>query len=185
MNYYVAGHLDKDEKEEIEKKGLYCYDLRESDFDNDIDTIEEHVWVNKIGVIITDEKLNFGKYLNDFISYMDFILNHNHVSRIEDMFSNKSKQRTRQLDDNMYVMDLGYRNNEPIALVERTTQYGKEYIIGFNYEIKDNKIQWGYGYYYNENITKAKEDFKKVLAGGNLADTFNEEKKVKRKNLER
>lgn len=95
---------------------------------------------------------------------------------MKDLLTSKKQNKTRQLDDNMYVIDVGYRNKEPIALVERTTKYGKEYIIGFNYEIKDNKIQWGYGYYYDADITKAKNDFKKVLAGGNLADTFKENK---------
>lgn len=81
--------------------------------------------------------------------------------------------RTRELDNGMFVMDVGFRNEEPIALIERTFKNGtKEYIIAFNYEIKDNSINWGYGYYYNENIDKAKEDFARVLKGENLADTF-------------
>ena len=81
--------------------------------------------------------------------------------------------RTRELDNGMFVMDVGFRNEEPIALIERTLKNGtKEYIIAFNYEIKDNSINWGYGYYYNENIDKAKEDFARVLKGENLADTF-------------
>lgn len=81
--------------------------------------------------------------------------------------------RTRELDNGMFVMDVGFRNEEPLALIERTFKNGtKEYIIAFNYEIKDNSINWGYGYYYNENIDKAKEDFARVLKGENLADTF-------------
>ena len=81
--------------------------------------------------------------------------------------------KTRELDNGMFVMDVGFRNEEPIALIERTLKNGtKEYIIAFNYEIKDNSINWGYGYYYNENIDKAKEDFARVLKGENLADTF-------------
>ena len=81
--------------------------------------------------------------------------------------------RTRELDNGMFVMDVGFRNEEPIALIERTLKNGtKEYIVAFNYEIKDNSINWGYGYYYNENIDKAKEDFARVLKGENLADTF-------------
>ena len=81
--------------------------------------------------------------------------------------------RTRELDNGMFVMDVGFRNEEPIALIEKTFKNGtKEYIIAFNYEIKDNSINWGYGYYYNENIDKAKEDFARVLKGENLADTF-------------
>lgn len=86
--------------------------------------------------------------------------------------------RTRELDNGMFVMDVGFRNEEPIALVERTFKNGtKEYIIAFNYEIEDNNINWGYGYYYSDNIEKAKVDFSRVLKGENLADTFDNKKK--------
>lgn len=84
-----------------------------------------------------------------------------------------NSNKNRALENGMYVMDLGYRDEEPIALVERTFKNGtKEYIIAFNYEIEDNSINWGYGYYYSDNIEKAKVDFDRVLKGENLADTF-------------
>ena len=35
------------------------------------------------------------------------------------------------------------------------------------------------GYYYDNDLTKAKEDFKEVISGGNLADTFIQNKKDK------
>lgn len=176
MKYLVTSHKDAKEKAEIQKQGLYCYDLRDSDDRKGIATIEEFVFINRVGSIITNEKIEFQK--DDFIDYDFFEKVNENVGTIEELLSSKNK--TRQLDDNMLVIDVGYRNKEPIALVERTTKYGKEYIIGFNYEITDNKIQWGYGYYYDTNIAKAKSDFKKVLAGGNLADTF-EKKKNKAK----
>ena len=88
--------------------------------------------------------------------------------------------KTRMLEDGMYVLDLGYRNKQPVALIEKTMQdNSKEYIIAFNYKINDKKIDWAYGYYYNNNISKAKQDFNKVLSGGNLADTFNKKKNDK------
>lgn len=97
----------------------------------------------------------------------------------------ENDKRTRALDNGMYVMDLGYRNNQPVALVERTfSDKSKEYIIAFNYKIKDNKIDWGYGYYYSDNIEKAKNDFKKVLEGGNLVDTFEQKNKKKNRSKE-
>ena len=84
------------------------------------------------------------------------------------------------LDGGMYVIDLGYRNKQPVALIEKTMQdNSKEYIIAFNYKITDKKIDWAYGYYYNENISKAKQDFNKVLSGVNLANTFDKNKKDK------
>jgi hypothetical protein len=77
------------------------------------------------------------------------------------------------LDNSMYIMDLGYRNKQPIALIERTMQdKSLEYIIAFNYKITDRKIDWAYGYYYNDDILKAKQDFNKVIQGGNLSKTF-------------
>ena len=77
---------------------------------------------------------------------------------------------TRQLE-NAYVINVGYRREQPVALVKMNN----EYVIGFGYEIKDNKIEWQYGYYYSTNIQKAETDFKRVLAGESLADTFNQE----------
>jgi len=53
----------------------------------------------------------------------------------------------------------------------------KEYIIAFDYNIKDNKMDWSYGYYYGNNIHKAKQDFNHVLNGGNLFNTFKNTKK--------
>ena len=79
----------------------------------------------------------------------------------------------RKLDNGIFVVDVGYRNDIPVALVEK--QYNN--IIAFNYEIENNKMTWGYGYYYDKNLGKAMEDFKKVLAGGNLADTFSNKKR--------
>lgn len=83
------------------------------------------------------------------------------------------------------IIEIGKRGNTPVALVERNTQYGKEYIIGFYYEINNKKLEWGYGYYYNKDLEKAKQDFEKVKAGGNLADTFSQEKSKKHKERER
>ena len=81
---------------------------------------------------------------------------------------------TRQLE-NAYVIDVGYRKEQPIALVKMNN----EYVIGFGYEIKDNKIDWQYGYYYLTDFKKAKTDFKRVLAGENLDDTFSEKEEDK------
>ena len=91
---------------------------------------------------------------------------------------NESK-KTRELDNGMIVLDVGYRRNEPIALVERKVEDSKEYIIAFIYKIENNNIDWAYGYYYDTDLEKAKQDFNKVLSGGNLADTFAKNNKDK------
>lgn len=83
------------------------------------------------------------------------------------------------LENGMKILKKGNRKNQPVALVERKFKDGKkEYIIAFNYEIKGNSIEWGYGYYYSDNIKKAKEDFNRVLNGENLADTFQNDEKA-------
>lgn len=76
-----------------------------------------------------------------------------------------------KLDDKL-ILETGERRDTPVALVKRENEQVKEYIIAFNYEIANNKVQWGYGYYYDQNIEKAKADFEKVKAGESLADTF-------------
>ena len=109
--------------------------------------------------------------------------NKDFIRKEHSLFISKSIDRddkTRMLEDGMYVIDLGYRNKQPVALIEKTMQdNSKEYIIAFNYKINDKKIDWAYGYYYNNNISKAKQDFNKVLSGGNLADTFDKKKNDK------
>ncbi len=179
MKYLITSYKNEKEKEEIqEKNNLYCYDLRGNDDGIGIATIEKKVLVNNVGSIITDVDITMGgKFPDNCIDYETFAKKNEFVSTIEELlFRNK----TRQLDNNMLVLDVGFRNKEPIALVKRETEYGTEYIIGFNYQIIDNKIDWGYGYYYGTDINKATKDFKKVIAGGNLADTFNE-KSIKNK----
>lgn len=83
--------------------------------------------------------------------------------------------KTRELDNGITVIDVGYRNSTPVALVvKKYEKYDDQYIIGFNYKIQDNKIDWGYGYYYGTDLEKAKNDFADVLAGKSLTDTFND-----------
>lgn len=84
-----------------------------------------------------------------------------------------------KLDDKL-ILETGERGDIPVALVKRQNEQVKEYIIAFNYEIHDRKVEWGYGYYYNKDLEKAKTDFKRVKAGENLSDTFSEKKNKNR-----
>lgn len=89
----------------------------------------------------------------------------------------KRSKKTRELN-NAIVLDVGYRKKEPIALVERKRKsqiFAKEYVIAFSYKITNNEISWGYGHYYYNNFEKAKQDFDKVINGGNLAHTFDKD----------
>lgn len=77
--------------------------------------------------------------------------------------------------DNKMIIEKGFRGEQPIALVKRGIAENYEYIIAFNYYIEGKKLDWGYGYYYNKNIKKAEYDYRRVLAGENLVNTFDEE----------
>lgn len=88
--------------------------------------------------------------------------------------------------DNKCILETGKRNSDKVALVEHQFKDGtKEYIVAFHYEVDDKMVNWGYGYYYGNDLKRAKKDFEKVKAGGNLADTFEEKKGKKNKERER
>lgn len=88
--------------------------------------------------------------------------------------------------DNKCILETGKRNSDKVALVEHQFKDGtKEYIVAFHYEVDDKMVNWGYGYYYGNDLKRAKKDFEKVKAGGNLADTFEEKKSKKNKERER
>ena len=106
--------------------------------------------------------------------------NYQHIKKsYKDFLVETKVGKTRQLDDGMYVKDIGYRNNiESIALIERTLgDNTKDYIIAFSYEIIGKKIRWGYGNYYGYNLKQAEKDFKIVLDGEYLSNVPQKEKK--------
>ena len=91
MKYLITHTLSKDERQEYENKGLYCYDLRSSDIGNDIATIEKRVIVNRIGSMITNKEI----YMKtDHKDYNEFVLNkcNKSVNTIGELFT-KNKER--------------------------------------------------------------------------------------------
>ena len=99
--------------------------------------------------------------------------NKNFIKNQHDLFvGESSSNKTRKLGNGMYLIDVGYRKEQPVALVKKETDYGLEYIVAFNYKIDNDRINWVYGSYYGDDFTKAKQDFDKVLNGGNLSKTF-------------
>lgn len=186
MKYLEMSCLDIGERKKLEEKGLYCYDLRLSDLGGEIASIEKSVLVNRVGSIVTDEEIPLGnKYPNNYKDYDEFVKENEEVYKIEHLIEEKFKSITRKLDNNIYILDIGYRNNKPVVLVEKKSKYGKEYIIGFNYNIINNKIDWAYGYYYDNDKEKARKDFNKVVSGDNLADTFNKKERRKDNDYEK
>lgn len=106
MKYLVTSYRDNKEKQEIESKGLYCYDLRHSDEGREIATIEKSVLVNRIGSIITDKELKFGnkKYHNDFIDFQEFSSKNTEVYTIEQL-QDKPKEK---VNENSHKVINGY-----------------------------------------------------------------------------
>ena len=70
MKYYVTHSLNRNEKLGYEMSGLFCYDLRDSDFGNDIASIEKSVVINNIGSMVTDREIDMGKA--GFVDYNEF-----------------------------------------------------------------------------------------------------------------
>ncbi len=96
IKYLVTHTLSNEERKEYESKGLYCYDLRDSDFGNDIASIEKRVCVNRIGSMVTNKEIKLGdKYPYDFVDYNTFVARNKSVDTIEKLFSeSKNKEET-------------------------------------------------------------------------------------------
>lgn len=102
-------------------------------------------------------------------------VNKNKEQIIED-FKEMTGSEVDLYNGNMRIVERGYRDKKPIALIEKIIGNEKEYIIAFYYTTKKDKLEWAYGYYYDNDRTKAFNDFEKVIFGGNLANTFDERK---------
>ncbi len=180
--YYV-------DKESVESEKAYFTFVLGYDLLNDIlsksSTPENDVSYDFCSMV-AGEFLQSEEYKNEKYSAYEMLEkwvndNKDYIKTQHSLFIGERPERdkTRMLGNGMYVMDVGYRNKQPVALVEKNTDYGVEYIIAFNYKIDDNRIDWAYGNYYGNDLSKAKQDFNKVLSGGNLADTFAKNKKDK------
>ena len=101
MKYLEIHYLDIKERKELEEKGLYCYDLRHSDFGGKIACIEKDVLVNRVGSIVTDKEIPLGnKYPNDYKDYEEFIKENESVSMIEELLSSKLQEEMKEMLDN-------------------------------------------------------------------------------------
>lgn len=86
MKYLITHSLSNEEKKQYESKGLYCYDLRDSDFGSDIASIEKRVFVNKIGSMITNKEIKLGKTPNDnYVDYNSFVEKNKSVGTVDDL----------------------------------------------------------------------------------------------------
>lgn len=131
---YLIKDINKNEKERLEKMGLYCYDLRESDMGDEVANIEKNVFINKVGNMITNEKIEFGKSPNDFVNYFDFCMKNEQVDKIEDLLVkdkldiekvlNKTKELLKNSDE--------YKNMEICYMLEDEKDKGNSFIVAMN-----------------------------------------------------
>ncbi len=114
MKYLETNYLSTQERKELEEKGLYCYDLRHSDFGGEIACIEKYVLVNRVGSIITDEEIQLGdKYPNDYKDYEEFIKENENANSIEELLYSK----------------IGKEMNEMLKKNEEYSKYEIIYIL--------------------------------------------------------
>ena len=88
MKFLVTGHLTNEERQDLEERGLFCYELRDNEMGNGINSIEKNVAVNNIGAIVTDKEINFDKDSNNSKNYLEFISQNELVNTIEELLKN-------------------------------------------------------------------------------------------------
>lgn len=93
-------------------------------------------------------------------------------SDIEELYRQTIGYKEKVYNGNTIIIDKGYRNTDKVALLEKTIENQKEYIIAFHYQEDKDKLSWAYAYYFDKDKEKAIESYDNVLNGGNLADVF-------------
>jgi len=107
----VTHILSNEERQNYESKGLYCYDLRDSDDGKDIATIEKRVIVNRVGSMITNKEIKLGdrKTTDDFwVDYNTFTEKNKSVDTIEELLS-KEKEIVMKKEENSILF---YKESE-------------------------------------------------------------------------
>lgn len=169
---YLIKDIDKNEKERLEKIGLYCYDLRESDMGDEIANIEKSVFVNKVGNMITNEKIEFEKSPNDFVNYFDFCMKNEQVDKIADLLSIEKLDVEKILNETMEFLKNSeeYKEMEICYILEDKKDIKESFIIAmeadniiqiepFTKEISD-VAEWAYN--IDEDIFGEIEENKKI-----------------------
>lgn len=77
------------------------------------------------------------------------------------------------LQNNMKILRMGKRRDQPIALIEKNYGDNREFVVAFYYQVKDKQINWGYGHYYS-NYNDALNDYKKVILENAINQKLNE-----------
>ena len=174
MKYLITHSLNKDERLIYEMSGLFCYELRDSDFGNDIASIEEKVIVNNVGSLLTDEKIDMGK--NGFVDYNEFCLKNEQVFKIKELIP-KGKQKRYNQKINMakiHFVNPEYALFTKIGIMKGNPQKAFENAIKNGMENPDN---WKYLY-----TEKNRDYFRNVYTKEYISYS---NKKIKNKEKER
>lgn len=137
MKFLITSYMDKQEKEEIKSKGLYCYDLRHSDDGTEIATIEKSVLVNRVGSIITNKELTFDD--TSFIDFEKFSLENIQVDTIEETLDFKP---TKAQFNTKIVSEMKH-NGEIVEVLDFSKGkdiYNDRYTVRFNDGTISNNI---------------------------------------------
>ena len=128
---YLIKDINKNEKDRLEKMGLYCYDLRESDMGDEVANIEKNVFINKVGNMITNEKIEFEKSPNDFVNYFDFCMKNEQVDKIEDLLVRNKLDIEKILNETKELLKNSedYKDMEICYILEDTKDMKESFII--------------------------------------------------------
>lgn len=128
---YLIKDVNKKEKDRLEKMGLYCYDLRESDMGDEVANIEKNVFINKVGNMITNEKIEFEKNPNDFVNYFDFCMKNEQVDKIEDLLVRNKLDIEKILNETKELLKNSedYKDMEICYILEDTKDMKESFII--------------------------------------------------------
>lgn len=151
MKYLEMSYLDAKDRKELEEKGLYCYDLRHSDFGGEIACIEKDVLVNRAGSMVTDEEIQLGnKYPDDYKDYEEFIKENENVNSIEELLYSKIKKEINEILKNneeyskyeiMYILTDKENPEQSIALA---SNYDEMIEIDMKTQEINTIMDWSY-----------------------------------------
>lgn len=142
MNYLITSYRNKEQKEIIEKKGLYCYDLRLNEEGNKFIAIEKEVEYDRGGSIITDEKLKFpDTQFTDFIDFEEFISKNNLVEEMKQL-SNIEQEIKKALFNTKIASEMKH-NGEVVDILDfkkGKDTFDDRYVVRFNDDTISNNI---------------------------------------------
>ncbi len=142
MNYLITSYKNEEQKEIIERKGLYCYDLRLNENGNKIVAIEKKVEYDRGGSIITDEQLKFPntKYI-DYIDFEKFVLENKPVDKMKKLSDNEQSIE-KALFNSKIAAEMKH-NGEVVDILDfrkGKDTFNDRYVVRFNDNTISNNI---------------------------------------------